>query len=173
MYSKTTIDSFNDSSKPAQLKFILENLGSFKEQALTDYLRSFSDEELILDGENVLMWASRSYFIYEILLLLQDRTEFIAQHIRDRGKKGMTALHYAARRDDSGRAIPLLVEWGAEVNAQDDYLWTPLHDAGDANQGNDKRWDALLACGADKTMINKNGDTAEDVQFRQDAIDAW
>ncbi len=121
---------------------------------LLELLKTYNDEDLISDGENALMWAAKSTLNYDKLLLLkQSKPDFVAQHFHDRGLEGRTVLHYAAGGvDDSAEAIKILVEWGADVNAQDDYLWTPLHEAALDNGHCDRRFAALKACGADVSL---------------------
>ncbi len=174
-YYKDDIENFADGCTSYRLRYILNNLIYLSNvPRLADLLETISDEELIYEGENALHWAAYSSHNYEKLLLFKDRAEFIKAHIGDRGKEGKTALHYASKGlSDDGRAIRLLVEWGADVNAQDDYLWTPLHDAGNSNQHNEMRWQALIDCGADSSLKTDDGQTAWDIRDYQDALDSW
>ncbi len=92
------------------------------------------------------------------------KADFISEHIHDKGHGGRTALHYAAGgKDDNANTIRLLVEWGADVNAQDDALFTPLHELALCGQGYDNRWTSLIDCGADVTIKEENGSTSDDI----------
>ncbi len=174
-YYKDDVENFVNGSASYRLRYILKNSNHLSYvPRLAALLETISDEELIYEGENALHWAAYSSHNYEKLLLFKDRAEFIKAHIGDRGKEGRTALHYASKGlSDDGLAIRLLVDWGADVNAQDDYLWTPLHDAGNSNQNNERRWQALIDCGADSSLKTDEGQTAWAIRGYQDALDAW
>ena len=66
-------------------------------------------------------------------------------------------LHYAAA---SGNAVEvrLLVDRGADVNAQDANGWSPLHFAAQASSG--ECTDVLLRAGANATLKDSHGNTA-------------
>lgn len=139
---------------------------------LAALLSTCSDDDLIYGDTNALMWAG-TYLAHEKLLLLQDRKDFIQKHIMDTNSIGMTALHFTAGAyDDEPDAIRLLVKWGADVNAKDKYLWTPLHEAACRNHDNTGSLRALYKCGAIESK-NDRGDTPSQLQDRLDAIDAW
>lgn len=154
------------------LKFIMNYLENpDKLKLVKERLEAMTDEELVHKDSNALMWAADSLLSYQLILLLTERKEFIAQHIRDQRKDGQTVLHlYANHRSSKPEGIELLVGWGADVNAKDEQLWTPLHDA-QACQ-NDAMVAALYKAGAVSSQ-NIDGNTPGDIRFRMDAFDAW
>jgi ankyrin repeat protein len=75
-------------------------------------------------------------------------------------RNGLTALHFASR-DHSLELVTLLVEHGANVNAQDRHGNSPLGDAIFSTKPRlDETVAALLAAGADKDLKNKSGVSA-------------
>lgn len=75
------------------------------------------------------------------------------------GKRGMTALHYAAYRNDPD-AVSSELGNGASVNARDDAGWTPLHWSVDMAQawGEPERVvSLLLAAGASPNALDSSG----------------
>ncbi len=70
---------------------------------------------------------------------------------------GMTALHWAARRDDL-ETVELLVRAGANVKAVNRYGVTPLSLA--ATNGNAAMVELLLKAGADPNVVLPGGETA-------------
>ena len=68
--------------------------------------------------------------------------------------QGRTSLHFAAAADRGGSSIPMLLSLGADINAKDKYLRTPLHFA--AINGCHAVSDLLLA-GADPFALDKRG----------------
>ncbi|MCL2825899.1 MAG: ankyrin repeat domain-containing protein [Eggerthellaceae bacterium] len=153
-------------------KFLLYYLD--KEEALPllqAKLAALSDEDLLFQGGNALFWAAGSDLAYEKLLILADRKDFIAAHIHDRGKEGQTVLHYYAHRYSARpEGVALLAGWGADIDATDDDLWTPLHNA--AASQNDAVFAALIALGA-KSTKNAAGDYPRTIADWLDALDAW
>ena len=134
-------------------------------------LKTCRDEDLVYKNSNALMWAADSDLSYEELLMLEDRKDFISQYIGRKDRIGRTALHrYAGRRFANPDGIDLLVEWGADVNAKDDYLWTPLHDAEATQSG--PLIGRLNRLGA-KSSRNNEGKTPEAIGDWLDALDAW
>ena len=154
------------------LKFIIHFL--WKEEMLPklkDLLATCTDDDLVYGDSNALLWTADSNLAYEKLLLLADRKEFINKHIMSRWRHGRTVLHYYASRSiASGNGVQLLIDWGADVNATDDYLWTPLHEAEAAQH--DPVVSALVRNGAISTR-NSLGDFPHTIRDRLDAIDAW
>ncbi|KAI9339812.1 ankyrin repeat-containing domain protein [Zopfochytrium polystomum] len=73
---------------------------------------------------------------------------------------GLCALHWAADRGHAA-VVRWLVERGATVDARDADEATPLHYAAIAESR--EAIDALLACGADRTAKNADGETPQDV----------
>lgn len=129
-------------------------------------LEVLSDEDLCFRGENAILWAAGSALGLEKLLLLKEcKAHFVAKHLRDKGYAGRTALHYAACGcEDSAETMYLLVQWGADVNARDDALFTPLHELALCSPNHSKRWEALLRCGADPALKEENGFTADEIK---------
>ncbi|KAM6289110.1 protein phosphatase 1 regulatory subunit 16A-like, partial [Aegotheles albertisi] len=80
---------------------------------------------------------------------------------------GLTALHQCCI-DDAGDVVTLLLDAGADVNARDAELWTPLHAA--ATCGHLHLVQLLLARGADLLAINADGDMAYDHDLCEDAV---
>jgi len=96
-----------------------------------------------------------------------------AQHAT-KDKFGMQAISYAARADYKNETLQLLIEHGAEVNAQEAYGFSPLHEAAENNAV--KNIKALLAAGADPSLqlvkaFNpyKVGDTPLDIAKKKKA----
>jgi len=85
----------------------------------------------------------------EVKRMLKDEPSMI--HWRD--EYGFTALHGAAG-EDNAKMIALLVENGADVNAQNDEGIAPLHLCAEAKIAR-----ALLACGADLELRSEEGRT--------------
>ena len=82
----------------------------------------------------------------------------MADDVKARDEKGQTALHTASRSNDTLPTARALLEKGADVDAQDNYGWTPLHVA--AFYGAERIVDQLLASGADPLKVTRGGDTA-------------
>jgi len=71
-----------------------------------------------------------------------------------------TMLHYVARYNWI-QMVQYLIENGADVNALDGHIGTPLHDA--AGSGNMCVIKYLLDCGANKSHLNRENETAAEV----------
>ena len=69
-------------------------------------------------------------------------------------KEGWSPLHYAAT-GGSAAIVKLLLAHGAALEARSPNLTTPLMMA--ARYGNEEAVDALLAAGADRTVVNQQG----------------
>jgi ankyrin repeat protein len=76
------------------------------------------------------------------------------QLVTDQDSLGLTALHWAVKRDDS-KMLDLLVRWGADVNQTDMLNRTPLYLA--MKQGSVKLVTALVDLGADPTIATVAG----------------
>jgi ankyrin repeat protein len=95
----------------------------------------------------------------------EDLVELLLEHNADpkrRDRDQATALHFAAAAH-LPRAVQLLLDKGAEVDAQDNLGNTPLFKAlstyrGDAN--GDAIW-ALMLAGADRALKNSHGQSPE------------
>ena len=92
-------------------------------------------------------------------------TEILRQLILNRAdvryaepRQHWTALHFAAR-DGRPEIVKLLLENGAEVDAQDCFGDTPLWRAVVNFRGDNKTIHVLLSFGADKNIPNKSGVT--------------
>ncbi len=66
---------------------------------------------------------------------------------------GITLLHWAVITNRAS-LIPILVKAGADLNATDDYGFTPLMYAATLDYGDTKVLEALLAAGADPTIVD-------------------
>ncbi|KAK3579169.1 hypothetical protein CHS0354_022704 [Potamilus streckersoni] len=73
---------------------------------------------------------------------------------------GLTALHQCCI-DDSEEMLKLLLEFGANVNAKDSELWTPLHAA--ATCGHVHLCRLLIEKGADLLAVNADGNMPYDI----------
>ncbi|XP_027667094.2 LOW QUALITY PROTEIN: protein phosphatase 1 regulatory subunit 16A [Falco biarmicus] len=73
---------------------------------------------------------------------------------------GLTALHQCCI-DDYGDVVTVLLEAGADVNARDSELWTPLHAA--ATCGHLRLVQLLIQRGADLLAVNSDGNMPYDL----------
>ncbi|NXA23065.1 PP16A phosphatase, partial [Ibidorhyncha struthersii] len=73
---------------------------------------------------------------------------------------GLTALHQCCI-DDYGDVVTVLLEAGADVNARDSELWTPLHAA--ATCGHLRLVQLLIRRGADLLAVNSDGNMPYDL----------
>ncbi|XP_054241393.1 protein phosphatase 1 regulatory subunit 16A [Indicator indicator] len=73
---------------------------------------------------------------------------------------GLTALHQCCI-DDAGAVVPVLLDAGADVNARDSELWTPLHAA--ATCGHLRLVQLLIQRGADLLATNSDGNMPYDL----------
>ncbi|XP_074745425.1 protein phosphatase 1 regulatory subunit 16A [Strix uralensis] len=73
---------------------------------------------------------------------------------------GLTALHQCCI-DDYGDVVTVLLEAGADVNARDSELWTPLHAA--ATCGHLRLVQLLVRRGADLLAVNSDGNMPYDL----------
>lgn len=86
--------------------------------------------------------------------------------------EGQTALHIMARKRSSFECLELLIEAGADVNAQDKDGWTPLMDVVHHPQAM-MRKNVIhhLAEYSDTSIKNKDGKTAHDIAKENEAFD--
>jgi ankyrin repeat protein len=80
-----------------------------------------------------------------------------AKFLHYRSIAGETPFHYLVVESDTERATKLL-EWGADVNTQDDFGATPLHHAVMLGKLDLVKW--LVERGASLDLKNVNGETA-------------
>ncbi|XP_054286674.1 protein phosphatase 1 regulatory subunit 16A isoform X1 [Macrosteles quadrilineatus] len=73
---------------------------------------------------------------------------------------GLTALHQCCI-DDNEEMMKLLLQYGANVNAEDSEKWTPLHAAATCGHLHLVRY--LIASGADLLAVNADGNMAYDI----------
>ena len=134
---------------PQFLAKIGEKMGDIPEAAAPEPQAALQPPEI-----NTILDAAR----YGDLEALED---FIAIGKGDeKDDNGRSALHYAVAYDQ-GPAAGVLIEQGADVNAQDSTGNTPLHFA--AGYGRLQAVQALISVGADVTIANSDGKTARDV----------
>ncbi len=190
--TESELDSLIDAPPIAYLRFIMKNLTApdylpklaellktFKSVGYdyyTEYLsEDFVDyeESLVYDGENAIMWAASGELSYYKLKLLEDREKFIADYINAKSRDGSTALHHAVKSYTWYiiETIGLLDVWGANLNAQDDELMTPLHYV--ARMAWRNVFVELTERGAITNIKDKYGETQEDIAEDQNEMDAW
>lgn len=88
--------------------------------------------------------------------------KFLLEHgaiVRHVNQDAETALESAAEHCENGEMVKLLVVFGSHVNATDELGDTPLIHA--AFNGNEAAVRELVQAGADLTVKNKDGETAE------------
>ncbi|KAB0796221.1 hypothetical protein PPYR_10282 [Photinus pyralis] len=81
---------------------------------------------------------------------------------------GLTALHQCCI-DDNEAMLLLLLEYGANVNAEDSEKWTPLHAA--ATCGHLRLVSILIAHGANLLAVNADGNMPYDICEDEAALD--
>uniref|UniRef100_A0AAR5P5I3 Protein phosphatase 1 regulatory subunit 16A n=2 Tax=Dendroctonus ponderosae TaxID=77166 RepID=A0AAR5P5I3_DENPD len=81
---------------------------------------------------------------------------------------GLTALHQCCI-DDNEPMLSLLLEYGANVNAEDSEKWTPLHAA--ATCGHLRLVRILIARGANLLAVNADGNMPYDICEDEQALD--
>lgn len=128
-----------------------------------DIAESEEMEELLqaeIDRQEIDCDAARTE---EEHIMLEDAKRWANnQHIEDciHPKTGATALHVAAAKGYI-RVMSILIKAGADVNAQDNDDWTPLHAA--AHWGQREACEILAESLADMTLLNSAGQTCFDV----------
>ncbi|XP_015785680.1 protein phosphatase 1 regulatory subunit 16A [Tetranychus urticae] len=81
---------------------------------------------------------------------------------------GLTALHQCCI-DDSEEMMKLLIEFGANINAQDSEQWTPLHAAATCGLLHLVRY--LISKGADLLAVNADGNMPYDICEDESTLD--
>jgi CubicO group peptidase (beta-lactamase class C family) len=115
-------------------------------------------------GAQERLWeASKQGDTAEIVRALHDGADIEALDTRT-SRNGRRALNWAAfnNRPD---AVRVLLERGAAIDATNKTGFTALHHAAEAGSG--EVIDLLLASGANRTLVNQNGERAADVARRR------
>lgn len=99
--------------------------------------------------------------VEEVRRILAVHPEAVHWRHHKTGDTGLT--HVAALGIDDCRVATLLLDGGADVNAQNDNGWTPLMLATLARNGSAAHVALLLDRGADLTIRNSEGKTAEEI----------
>ncbi|GAB1603235.1 protein phosphatase 1 regulatory subunit 12A-like isoform X1, partial [Argonauta hians] len=81
---------------------------------------------------------------------------------------GLTALHQCCI-DESKKLMQLLLEFGANINAQDSELWTPMHAA--ATCGHIQLCEILINHNADLLAVNADGNMPYDICDDEETLD--
>ncbi|XP_047101524.1 ankyrin repeat domain-containing protein 23-like [Schistocerca piceifrons] len=148
----TTAATATSASAPRQTPAAARPTTPPPDEATVSQMRSLSAKE----RDRRLVQAAKQRAVGELRALIAAGADLGA-----RGEwRGLTALHWAARRGDV-EAARLLVGAGAAVDARDDYGLTPLHVA--ALSGRAEVAAALLVAGADRGATTRAGDTALDI----------
>ncbi|GMH36740.1 hypothetical protein BSKO_04613 [Bryopsis sp. KO-2023] len=80
--------------------------------------------------------------------------------VNSKSHDGFTVLMWVARNSERAEIISVLIDAGAEIDAQDPFGNVALGYA--ANFGHKSNIEALLSRGADKTIADEEGDTPRD-----------
>jgi ankyrin repeat protein len=115
------------------------------------------------EGEGALMDAVRQRDVQAV------RTLVSKEDVNAAGPDGTTALHWAARTDDT-EIVRLLIARGADVRATNRYGITPMYQA--ALNGNAQIIEALAAAGAQVDAALPSGETPLLVASRTGKVDA-
>ncbi len=99
------------------------------------------------------------HYLQEFLDDLEDEAGFNDEkiHVHTRARTGDTPLHIASIRGNT-RAISLLANYEADLNAQGEWGFTPLLYA--IQQGHTESVRLLLKLGANPSLQNQDGDDA-------------
>ncbi|XP_052831071.1 protein phosphatase 1 regulatory subunit 12A isoform X2 [Octopus bimaculoides] len=81
---------------------------------------------------------------------------------------GLTALHQCCI-DESKKLMQLLLDFGANINARDSELWTPMHAA--ATCGHIRLCEILIQYNADLLAVNADGNMPYDICDDEDTLD--
>lgn len=120
------------------------------------------------NGWTPFMWVCKEHYDLEFIQLFLKHGAKL-----DRvNKEGLTALHIMARHRSSFDCLALLIDTGANVNAQDNDGWTPLMDAVKHPQAM-MRKDVIygLAELSDTSIRSNDGRTAYDIAKENEAFD--
>ncbi|XP_055620115.1 protein phosphatase 1 regulatory subunit 16A isoform X2 [Toxorhynchites rutilus septentrionalis] len=128
------------------------------QQHMSSYKRHITFEDSV-----VLLEAAARNDIAEVAKLLQKGVTPDATNM-----DGLTALHQCCI-DDNAEMLNLLLDFGANVNAQDSERWTPLHAA--ATCGHLNLVKILIARGANLLSVNADGNMPYDICDDEEALD--
>jgi len=151
------------------VQFLLTNQNILKLDinASTYTCEKDSDE---LPGDNPLRKAIRAHYndIVECLLIAGadiDATDRCDASVGGNETRiGRTALHYAAIENNMEGAL-LLIKHGANIEAQDEHLETPLFKA--AYNLSFATWEVLICRGAKSQIANEDGYTPKSIAMKQ------
>jgi len=88
--------------------------------------------------------------------------------VNARDENGWTPLNCVASSPCMEIITQVLIDAGADVNTRDKYGMTPLHFA--VNYHNEISICALIAAGADPTLVNDEGKTLEDLTYSENLL---
>lgn len=115
-----------------------------------------------VDNIKILEAAARND-VEEVRILLMNKVDPNLTN-----EDGLTALHQCCI-DESKELLALLLEYGADVNARDSELWTPLHAA--ATCGHIQLCEMLVDHNADLLAVNADGNMPYDICEDEDTLD--
>ncbi|CAF1365225.1 unnamed protein product [Adineta steineri] len=151
------------------VQFLLTNANLLKlDINASTYTFEKDNEEL--PGDNPLRKAIRAHYndIAECLLIAGadvDATDRCDASVGGNETRiGRTALHYAAVENNMNGAL-LLLKHGANIEAQDEHLETPLFKA--AYNLSFATWEVLICRGAKSQIANEDGYTPKSIAMKQ------
>ncbi|UJR26598.1 hypothetical protein I4U23_007918 [Adineta vaga] len=151
------------------VQFLLTNANILKlDMNASTYTFEKDNEEL--PGDNPLRKAIRGHLndIAECLLIAGadvDATDRCDSSVGGNETRiGRTALHYAAVENNMNGAL-LLLKHGANIEAQDEHLETPLFKA--AYNLSFATWEVLICRGAKSQIANEDGYTPKSIAMKQ------
>ena len=128
-------------------------------------IKHFTDSDIRDVNYRSLLHMTSYNGLLDIARILLERDGPIKSYVNSRDKEGQTPLHFAVKQHHTN-IVALLLKFGADVNAQDDYHITPLHGAlegGGCIHGHASRItetvQLLVNHGSSVQMRNKDGQT--------------